>query len=136
MSLNNIATVEEQKAEVINRLKLLKVHNNVICEFEEENLINYSDRAILCWVKDNEILDAVAEFEKKYDCIVYHIIKSNTEFGIWWSCLYVSKHKDEWKDDKKDLINGYAYAYVYNGYDNEIGMIGVKSMYGGVLRTA
>ena len=80
----------------------------------------------------------VKEFEEKYNAIVYHIIHNYTEFGELYSLLFVSQHKEEWDWDNEDIKNNIAMVYVKNIDEDafsEFGSIGIKSQFGGLVRT-
>lgn len=129
----------EQKTEAIKRMKSLELHENVVREFEKENKVNLSEHGgILYWLNDKQA-EAVKKFEEEYNSLVYHVIHSYTTFGELLSMLYVSATSEEWEYDQEDLKEGYPIAYVKNLDDescSEIGSIGVKSVIGGLVRTA
>ena len=60
------ASREEMKKEALQRLKMLKVHENVISDLENENILNKSEYSfgILYWL-NNEEKTTVEEFEHK-----------------------------------------------------------------------
>ena len=129
---------EEMIEEAIKRMKILRLHKNVIKEFEQERKLNKSDfnMGILFWL-DNEEEKIVKELEKKYNFIVYHIINSYSNLGETYEILFVSNNKDEWSAEKEDLTNGYAMAWVeVLNYpkNSEFGYIGVEARNGGVVR--
>lgn len=130
----------EQKAEAIKRLKMLKIHPNVVKEFQyEKPLLNYSYRGFLYWIEDNRWKEIISDFESKYNAVVYHAIFTPTGFGDLLTLLYVSSHEEEWSMDNEDLEQGFAYAYVANLTDDncsEIGSVCIKPRFGGVIRTA
>ena len=139
MSRLGKATTEEQKQEAIERLKMLKLHSNVLKDFEE-GVINVSENpyGFIYWAKE-DIQKAIQEFEQKYNALVYHINFTSTEFGELYSFFYISQYKEEWETDKEDLQTGYPIVYVYNKDDefcSELGSIGFKVINGGVIRTA
>ena len=128
----------EQKLEALARMKMLKLHENAIREFEEQDLINLSEGGILYWL-DEKQQKLVKNFENDHDAVVYHVIHNYTEFGELLSYLYVSKHKSEWKQDRNDINRGTALVYVENLDDSwcsEFGSIGIQPRFGGVIRTA
>lgn len=88
----------------------------------------------------DQIIEAKNEFEKEYNCLVYLIQITHTEFGKLVSMLYVSDNSKEWESDFKDLKDKTPYANVYNQTyeESEIGRIGIEydRMYGGIYRTA
>lgn len=128
-----------QRQEAIKRMKMLKLHPNAIREFSNDNVINLSEGyGALYWLDDTQ-KELVAKFETKYNAIVYHVIHSFTEFGEMLAFLYVSNHQDEWGYDLDDIKGGYICAYVKNLDDDfcsEFGSIGIKSSFGGLVRTA
>lgn len=132
-------TREMKKAEALERMKMLKLHSNVINEFQNHDKVNLSENGgFLYWLNDDQKM-RVAEFEKKYDALVYHVIRNITEFGELLSYLYVSDSKEEWEMDREDLTNGTALVYVENLNDkwcSEFGSIGIQPRLGGLLRTA
>ncbi len=128
----------KQKQEAIERMKMLKLSDNIIREFEKEGIINMSENGGFLYWLDSDQQAIVDEFQAEHNTLVYHVIHSYTEFGELYALLYVSKDEDEWDYDKDDLKNGYALAYVKNVTDDwcsEFGSIGVKPQYGGLVRT-
>lgn len=132
-------TREMKKTEALERMKMLKLHSNVINEFQNQDKVNLSENGgFLYWLNDDQ-KRRVAEFEKKYDALVYHVIRNITEFGELLSYLYVSDSEEEWEMDREDLTNGTALVYVENLNDkwcSEFGSIGIQPSLGGLLRTA
>jgi len=132
-------TKQEQKIEAIARMKMLKLHENPIREFVEEDTVNLSEgHGILYWLDDQK-MEYVKAFEEKHHAVVYHAIHNYTEFGELLAFLYVSSEKDEWEYDRQDLKDGYACAYVKNLDDDccsEFGSIGIRPSFGGLVRTA
>jgi hypothetical protein len=130
-------TRQEQKQEAIARMKMLKMHENPIREFEKEDKINQSEHGgILYWL-DEQQEQYVKAFEEKHKAVVYHVIHNYTDIGEMLSFLYVSDSPDEWEYDRDDLKQGYAYAYVMNlddEYCSEFGSIGIKPQFGGLVR--
>ncbi len=129
----------KQKREAIERMKMLNLYPNIIKEFDKEGIVNLSENGGFLFWLDSDQKAIVDEFEAEYDALVYHVIRSFTEFGELYSLLYVSKHEDEWGYDKDDLKSGYPVAYVKNVDDDfcsEFGSIGVKQQFGGLVRTA
>lgn len=135
------ATKEQMKQEALVRMKLLKLHPNVIKEFKEEDKLNYSMgiHGILYWATD-EMKQIVESFEKKTGYTVYHLIDNNNEeIGRMLTLLYVSTEMEEWIYDRWDIQHGCLLAYVENmTYPDcsEFGSVGVRPANGGVVRTA
>lgn len=132
-----------QKQEAIERIKVLKLHGNVLKDFKED-VVNRSEFSgfpgILFWLDDEE-KKFIEQWQKDSGNLAYHVIKTNTEFGLMYSVLYVSKYEKEWEIDRDDLLNGTAVAYCRIGLDEiygehgDYGTIGVSPANGGLTRT-
>lgn len=129
----------KQRTEALKRMEMVHLHENVIDDFKEINLLNQSEHGgILYWV-EGEMEKKIREWEEKTGNLVYHVIHDYTEFGELLSLLYVSTYEDEWETDREDIQDGYALAYVMNLTDDwcsEYGSIGIRPQWGGVVRTA
>ena len=123
---------EKMKEEAISRMKMLKLHPNIIKEFSNEGILNLSLNAALYYLNDEQ-LARVQEFEQQYHALVYHVIQN----GQMLSFLYVSQHTEEWEYDRSDLKEGYPFVYVANLTDeicSEFGHIEIRPCVGGVIR--
>jgi hypothetical protein len=131
-------SMENKKREAIKRMEVLDIYAETILQFEEENLVSYSEPPLGAnyWLTDEQ-KEIVKKFEEEYNALVYFVIRSYTEFGTLDSFLYISDHEDEWILDNNDIREGYAYSYVHN-YDvpeySEIGLIGIQPRFGGLVR--
>ena len=127
----------KQKQEALERMKMLKLHSNIIKEFDKDGIVNLSENGgFLYWLNSDQQA-IVDEFEAEHDALVYHVIHNYTEFGELYSILYVSKYEEEWDDDRNDLKDGCAFVYVKNiNYDScsEFGSIGIRPQFGGLVR--
>ena len=130
--------------EAVNRMRKLGLYNQVINEFKNDQVVEYSEPTklggILYWVSNNpEWEQEIMKFESEYNGLVYHVIHSYTEFGELLNLLYVSDYEDEWEMENDDIEDGYVFSYVVN-LDNpmfsEFGTIGVREAAGGLIRTA
>lgn len=141
----NIDTLkQQQKTEALDRMKTLRIMGSVCNDFRISDRVYYSERqnaifdGILYWLDNKpEYIKIKNDFEKEYGALVFHAQLSHTTLGDMLTLLYVSKTKSEWRDDRKLLANGEAYAYVYNLSDpnlSEIGIVGVAPKNGGVTR--
>lgn len=123
--------------EAVARMKMLDICPDAIREFKEQSIVNYSDYGSLFWLPPR-FQRAVKEFEEMDGGLVYHCIYNNLVFGECLTMLYISPHPEEWQVDRDDLIVGGAVAYVHNFTNpdfSEVGGVGVKPCFGGVLRT-
>lgn len=129
---------EMQVSEALQRMKMLKIHENAIADFLKDRTLNKSVGGFLYWLDDSE-KKMVEEWQRKTGNLVYHVIKSGLECGVCYSLLYVSKDPGEWIFDCEDLEQNYAFAYVENTTDpsgSEYGGIGIHPQFGGVIRTS
>lgn len=129
--------VAKQKEESLKRMKMLNIIGKAVCEFRNEGKLNYSERAILFWLNEEEER-RVRAWEEKTGNLVYHVIKNQMEWGTCYSLLYVSAREDEYGMDRENLKEGFPIVYCMNdgGYGSGYGTIGVRPCMGGVLRTA
>lgn len=128
---------KKQLDEALKRMEMLELHPNVAKELEKESKLNVSEHmGALFWLKEGEE-KVIREIEEKYGIFVYHCIRSYTEIGMMLSCLYVSSSEEEWEMERADLEGNRPIAYVYNaGFPefSEFGGIGIRPMFGGVIR--
>ena len=139
-------TRNEMKNEALARMRILKIHENVVNDLEKNDIVNVSffGCGILYWPTDKQI-ELIKKFEDQYNCLVYHGISSTTEIGELLTLLYISQYESDWPTDREDLKNydpryGYSImAYVYNLSNDifsEFGSVCVKPKNGGLVRTA
>lgn len=129
------ATKEEMKNEAIERLKMLKVHEDVINDLKNENKLYRSDGSlgILFWL-DEEEKRIVREFEDKYKVLVYHVIKTNTlDFGFIYDLLFITNEKEYWQEERERLKAGIVLSHTKSQF-SESGDIGIKNVNGGLVR--
>lgn len=125
-------SIEEKKAEAIERMKMFQIYPETIQQFENENLVSVSEPPFgaFYWV-DDETKKLIKEFEQKNNSLVYLVVRSYfKEIGKMDSFLFVSDYKDEeWDMDRNDIQHGQALAYVYP-YEEpifaEFGSIGLE----------
>jgi len=130
-----------KKKEALKRMKLLDLLPNIITDFENENVVYYSElNGILFWVSNHPTwVEFIQKFEEKNNALVYHAELSRLEFGDCLSLFFVSDYKEEWKRDLEDIRQGLSLCYVWNKDDpccSEFGTIGFRPINGGVRRTA
>ena len=60
----------KQKTEAITRMKLLKLHPNIIKEFEKDGIVNLSENGgFLYWLTDEQ-QSFVKDFEESHNALV------------------------------------------------------------------
>lgn len=136
MNTKTTVSREKQLDEGVRRLRKLSVMPNVVTEFKEGKLSRSDYGGILYWLDDKEV-KMVKAFEKENKAVVYHVIKSYSQFGELYSLLFVSQYEDEWEMDNNDLDENLTFAYVVN-VDcpdcSEFGTIEIMPCIGGVAR--
>ena len=129
------ASREEMKEEALNRMKMLLLHQNVINEFKKENKLNKSEGPLgtLYWL-DEEEGDIVKEYEKKWNVLVYHVIKTFTkDMDVIYDLLYITDEKDYWEEDRNRLEQGIVLSHTKSQF-SESGDIFVINVSGGLAR--
>ena len=129
--------LDEIKQECIERMKILKLDEQIIKDFIEHNKIFATViNCNLITVTDYKIVtELIKLFELKKQGKIYHIISIEEEFRTRVYILYVSKNKDNWKNEKTDLKNGFAEVATFEEtriYDNR--NIGIEVTEGKISR--
>jgi len=143
----------KQHNEAIKRMKQLKFDKCVFTDFEKgiihRSEVNYFADVIFLledeekqfiknWQLEDEEKQFIKNWQEETGNLAYHIIKNNTEMGMMYSILYVSKNEDEWAMEKEDISEGKSLAYCGIDLDNtffEYGLIGISPTIEGVQRT-
>ena len=95
--------IEKKKIEAITRMQQLKLHPNIIKEFEKENILNLSENGgFLYWLTDEQ-KSYVEAFENKYNALVYHVIHNYTAFGELLAFLLFRTMKKNGRPTGKNL---------------------------------
>lgn len=127
---------QEQIDEALIRMEMLQMSRQCINAFKQGKVWESEGMGALYEVDEDE-QKLIDEFEKEHDAVVYHMIHNMFVFGECYTMLYVSKYKEEWKEDKQDLKDGYALCYVKNVTDDfcsEFGTVAIKPSIGGLVR--
>lgn len=134
-------TGEEKKQEGLKRLHALAVRfdlGEALEGYFREDKLYYSYAYSMDTIQyDKRYAEAVKRFEKVYDCLVYHVIETETAFGTLLSLLFVSGHRSDWKAEKLsgDRILSYSFV-VENGWNTgEFGSITMAAPMGYLMRT-
>ena len=113
--------------------------HGTILKSENLRMQNSDNRIPILYELSDQEAYFVREWEEDSGNMVYHVIQNRMEFGLCYSFLYVSKDTEEWVYEQADLDEGFPLVYVLNAdipdY-SEYGSIGIKPIYGAVLRTA
>lgn len=134
--------LKEMKEQVIKQMKALKLNNKVIEDYLKENKI-YKSTNIKPYIEEipEEEKKLIEDFEKKNETIVFHVINVKSQILNQYELLFISRNKENWKDDVVDNKNGFIISntIVINTklnkqIVNEIGIIGIENNNGGVYR--
>ena len=128
----------QQKQEALKRMVKLSLEPDIIVEFFENNTVYLSQQGVKFFLEDDE-KKIVEEFEKKWNSVVYYIIKDSTRVGELLTLFYVSEHTDEWHKDNADIERNLQNCYVKNlsiEHFSEFGFVGFINFYGNLIRTA
>lgn len=128
---------KEKKAEAAERMRMMKICGTIIRDMRGGKIQFYAGPLGGGYHLTPQMQEAVKEFEQDGKRLVWGVILTKTTDGEeYWSMLYVSDHKEEWAQDRRDLAEGCPIAYVYNANCpefSELGSIGVKKNIGGTL---
>lgn len=134
--------LKEMKEQAIKQMKALKLNNKIIEDYKKEDKI-YKSTNIKPYIEEitKEEKKLIDDFEKKYATIVFHVINVNSQILNQYELLFVTRNKENWKDDVVDNKNGFMISntIVINTelnkqMVNEIGIIGIENNNGGVYR--
>lgn len=120
---------EAKKTEAVERMEILGISKSAIERFKDGR-ISVSDPLSEAFVPASaDDLERIREFEKRYNALVYAVVRDYSIIGKTDSYLVVSRYEEEWDMDRRDLENGQTCAYVYNHDEpdfSEFGSVGIK----------
>lgn len=129
------------KNEAIRRMHELDIFEPAIEMFEKDGTVMISEPPFgALYGLDDEQKEMVRKFEEESGGLVYLVIRTYAEFGTCDNLLFVSKYEEEWESEVKkadDPNKFYVFSYVVNHdceWCSEYGTIGVKKVFGGLLR--
>ena len=134
--------LKEMKEQVIKQMKALKLNNKIIEDYMKEDKI-YKSTNMKPYIEEipEEEKKLIEDFEKKNETIVFHVINVKSQILNQYELLFISRNKENWKDDVVDNKNRFIISntIVINTklnkqMVNEIGIIGIENKNGGVYR--
>ena len=131
--ISNQITLKELKEECINRMKILKLKDNIIESFRNENTIYVSHIKDKIEKATEEDMSLIKEYEIKKNIKIYHIIKQKTESKHISIFLYVDANSNDWNNERRDIRLGYDCGIVYTK-TKEIKEVGILSAEGSITR--
>lgn len=138
-------TREQQKAEALRRLEVWKadgfaaeaLENGVIAVFDRLYGFKKDDFIILASRVGKKLLSQIRELEEEYGIYVYMVVRTVTEFGELYDCIYVSKDDTDWSIDAELMEDNVTMSYCINmtiPEFSEFGTIGLGVKDGGMYR--
>lgn len=100
----------DKQKEAIFRLEKLNLDSEVLKGFQEGNVYLSDELGNLCKL-DKTCKDVIKYLEER-NLLVYHILKTSTNFGLMYSFLYVSDSEDDWEYERP--TKSYVATYCYN----------------------
>lgn len=133
------ASLEEMRQEALRRMKLLKLEPNTIRDFEQDGLVGLSQQVgdqIFLQPSDEETGQRINEFEREYECLVYHALWADSPMaGECWSLLFVSPTSSDWNNERKYIeSSGVVYAYVESEMEDGVSEIMIEPRDSGLIR--
>lgn len=124
-----IATNKEMKSEAMKRMLYLRLFDDVIVDFVAEDKLYASEPPMGIYsTVSNEDLEHINNFERKYDKLVYFVIRCTKKLGDIDNFLYVSSHKNDWIKERDVLKHNNVYSYSYVRDQPNLSLIGVISI--------
>ena len=137
-------TRENKKIEALDRMKALGLSKDTIRVFKNHDIVRVSEPNNIgmgvfgaLYDLDDDEMKMVREVEGKWNVLVFHVVRSWTNFGQLDAMLIVSDYDDEWEMDRESTKEHYPMAYVVNrDYDwcSEFGSVYVVQAAGGLVR--
>lgn len=132
-------TREKKKEEAIKRMKTLELYSPCIKAFKDRDEVQLSEPTggLYEFHDDVQLNEIIKRIEQQFNCLIYHVVHSYTQFGELYNCMMVSDYEEEWKMENEDIKDGYVFCWVENVDDDmcsEMGSIVVKGRFGGLVR--
>ena len=130
---------EEKKTEAIKRMKMMQVAPETIQKFKDDGKVMVSELPFgaMCFLTEKEQQE-VDQFEQEYNALVYHIIRTYTNFGQLDSFLFVSDYPEEWDMENTNIKRNIVFTWTVNrsaDWMSDMGSITFRSAHGGLIRT-
>lgn len=118
--------MSKQKEQAIKYMSIMKFPQHIIDQFKQNICLSYKGTTQSVPTK---LIDQFRQIEQEYNIMIYHITRTDTEFGICYECYHVSNEEDEWEYELEDVKHLHPFAYVINTSEpmfSEFGMVAVK----------
>lgn len=104
---------EKMKLEAIKRMQQLKLDEDVIRAFKENDILRCSDYGRIIDVPA-DVRKEIRAWEEKYNNLVYHVIHSGIYGVETYNCLSVSCYPEDWDYENMRLNEGWPMCYSIN----------------------
>ena len=125
-------TRDEFTKECIKRLKILKVNDKIIEDFEKNNILYVSEINENVSRLNDKQQELVTQYESTYNVKIFHLVHLKTTNKDLLYCLYVSSKKHEWKLEQRDLSLGLAETICFKNVI-EIREVGIQTKDGKIV---
>lgn len=141
--MNGFATQEELKIEAVKRMELINLKQEIIDDFRRdklsviENLQTFDGIYFSINHVPSKIQQEIERLENESGFKIFCVIKSESDCGVMYNCMLVSKYKDDWKQEVGLLKSNIMVAYCVNEtYPDcsELGTIVTENHNGFLLR--
>ena len=105
---------DRQKAEALNRMRLMGLREDAIQDFDLHNDIHLSAEDGTLEQLTQDDLRMIKQFEKEYNAVAYLVVRTLFGIAVLDSIIYVSQHEDEWEEEVENLKDGYIMTYTVN----------------------
>ena len=109
-----IISIERKKQEALRRMGKIGIAKEATDKFDEEGMALVSMPSGTFIDLNEEQKSSIAGLESEYNALVYHVIHSDTEYGVMDTYLYVSDDEEEWEEDDADLEEQMQFCFVRN----------------------
>ena len=116
---------EKQREEAISRMKTLRILKKVANGFQKNGQVHICTRPEGEYILPTEKeMEGIREFERRYNALVYVVLRAVTFYGVLDAYLFVSEKPVNWEQERDDLSGEYIYCYVVNQNNPEISEFG------------
>ena len=105
--METTADEEELKQECLDRMKLLKLDEQIIKDFVETGYIYATEVNEEPQKADDKLMEALIDYGNRRNVKVYYILVSPKHGNIYnWDFYCVSNYKSDWNAERENAING------------------------------
>ena len=130
--------MKTKQQEAIKRMKMMQILPEAIRQFKDAGKVMVSEPPFgaLYYITEKERQE-VAKFEQEYNALVYHVVRTYTNFGQLDSWLFVSNYPEEWDMENANIKRNIVFTWTINrdvDWMSDMGSIAFRPANGGLLR--